>query len=78
LTGQCKFDGNLFCFFPARQDEETPPTLHTLPKPHEPTLQPKLCQRVQSSDAQLLVDKFFLKLTENQLNCHIFDENSQR
>jgi len=24
------------------------PTLHTLPKPHQPTLQPKLCQRVQS------------------------------
>ena len=27
---------------------KTPPALHTLPKPHEPTLKPKLCQRVQS------------------------------
>jgi hypothetical protein len=24
------------------------PTLHTLPKPHKPTLHPKPCQRVQS------------------------------
>lgn len=50
LTGQCKFDGSLFCFFlfPAKKKKETPPTLQTLPKPHEPTLKPKLCQRVQS------------------------------
>lgn len=49
MTGQCKFDGNLFCFFlPPAKKKETPPILHTLPKPHKPALQPKLCQRVQS------------------------------
>ena len=37
----------VFFFPPQKKKKETPPTLHTLPKPHEPTLQPKLCQRVQ-------------------------------
>ena len=35
-------------FFPPAKKNKTPPTLHTLPKPHEPTLKAKLCQRVQS------------------------------
>jgi hypothetical protein len=35
-------------FFPPQIKMETQPTLHTLSKPHEPTLKPKLCQRVQS------------------------------
>jgi hypothetical protein len=36
-------------FFPlTKKKKETLSTLHTLPKPHGPTLKPKLCQRVQS------------------------------
>jgi hypothetical protein len=38
----------VFFFHPQKKKKETPTTLHTLAKPHEPTLQPKLCQRVQS------------------------------
>jgi hypothetical protein len=41
-----------FVFFshPQKKKKETPPTLHTLAKPHEPTLKPKLCQRVQPTE----------------------------
>lgn len=47
MTGQCKFDGNLFCFFfpPQKKKKETPPTLQHICKPHEPTLKTKACKR---------------------------------
>ena len=46
MTGQCKFDGNLFCFFlpPAKKEERNPTHIAHIGKPHEPTLQPKLAK----------------------------------
>lgn len=54
-----------FVFSPTRKrKKETPPTLHTLSKPHEPTLKPKLCQRVQFLPA---FKKFIIHLQNNKL-----------
>jgi hypothetical protein len=44
----------VFFFHPQKKKKETPTTLHTLAKPHEPTLKPKLCQRVQSSHPTII------------------------
>jgi len=45
LTGQCKFDGNLFCFFlPPAKKEGNPTHIAHIGKPHMPTLNPKLAK----------------------------------
>jgi hypothetical protein len=73
LIGWCRLDEIYFVFSPSRKrKKETPPTLHTLPKPHEPTLKPKLCQRVQSCPRTHA--KIELCIIENQLNHYIFDK----
>jgi len=47
LTGQCKFDGNLFCFFfpPQKKKKETSPTLQHICKPSRADAQTKACKR---------------------------------
>lgn len=55
----------VFFFPPSKKKKEIPPTLHTLPKPHEPTLKkPKLCQRVQFLSA---LKKIIIHLQNNKL-----------
>ena len=49
----------IFSFPPQKKKKETQPTLHTLPKPHEPTLKPNLCQRVQSCLHAVGIDRTF-------------------
>lgn len=49
MTGQCKFDGNLFCFFlfPPQKKKGNPPTLQHIAKPHKLTRKPKLVKELQ-------------------------------
>lgn len=45
MTGQCKFDGNLFCFFlPPAKKEGNPTHIAHIGKPHMPTRHPKLAK----------------------------------
>jgi hypothetical protein len=51
LKGQCKFDGNLFCFFlsPTRK-ERNPNHIAHIGKPYMPTLNPKLAKECNFAD----------------------------
>jgi hypothetical protein len=65
--------GGKFISFPP-QKKKNPTTWHTLAKPHEPTLKPKLCQKVKSClrmQSNLIIISCFLRkiciLAENNL-----------
>lgn len=54
MIGQCRHEGNLFCFFlPTRKKEEGKPThIAHIAKPHEPTPKPKLVKEYNFADPQ--------------------------
>jgi hypothetical protein len=61
LTGQCKFDGNLFCFFLLPAKEERNPThIAHIGKPHEPTLKSKLAKECNLANAHAAKLKHYL------------------
>ncbi len=58
MTGLCKFDGNLFCFFlpTHKREEETPPTLqHVCKAPHAHAQTKSLQKSGNLVNAQVLI-----------------------
>ena len=76
MTGQCKFDGNLFCFFLLPAKEERNPThIAHIGKPHMPTLKPKLAKECNFAHALATNNDSYILYIEKRDKNSIF-ENS--